>query len=263
MSETLSRMAHKIRSAAELNQVVRTMKTLAAVNIPVYERAVAALAEYEQTIELGLVACFHDQSLSIEPSAETSATARSSIIVFGSDQGLVGDFNERLASFSAGRIHQPQSATVWPVGERVFDELAKHKIVAQAALRVPDSVAGISRIIGELLANLNVANDTGALRIRIFHNRPMQGRYHEPVESILLPLDEQWLRRLRATVWPDRMIPQTFHPPEQTWAALIREYLFVHLFRACAESLASENISRFAALSNRTSTRIGSITRES
>jgi len=33
-----------------------------------------------------------------------------------------------------------------------------------------------------------------------------------------------------------------------TLRALIREYLFVSLFRACAESLASENASRLAAM---------------
>jgi F-type H+-transporting ATPase subunit gamma len=34
----------------------------------------------------------------------------------------------------------------------------------------------------------------------------------------------------------------------ETLRALIREYLFVSLFRACAESLASENVSRLAAM---------------
>jgi F-type H+-transporting ATPase subunit gamma len=34
----------------------------------------------------------------------------------------------------------------------------------------------------------------------------------------------------------------------KTLGALIREYLFVSLFRACAESLASENASRLAAM---------------
>jgi len=33
-----------------------------------------------------------------------------------------------------------------------------------------------------------------------------------------------------------------------SYCALIREYLFVSLFRACAESLASENASRLAAM---------------
>jgi F-type H+-transporting ATPase subunit gamma len=35
---------------------------------------------------------------------------------------------------------------------------------------------------------------------------------------------------------------------EQTLRAFVREYLFVSLFRACAESLASENASRLAAM---------------
>lgn len=35
---------------------------------------------------------------------------------------------------------------------------------------------------------------------------------------------------------------------ERTLLALVREYLFVSLFRACAVSLASENASRLAAM---------------
>ena len=34
----------------------------------------------------------------------------------------------------------------------------------------------------------------------------------------------------------------------RTLRALVREYLFISLFRACAESLASENASRLAAM---------------
>ncbi len=36
--------------------------------------------------------------------------------------------------------------------------------------------------------------------------------------------------------------------PAESLSALIREYLFVSIFRACAESLASENASRLAAM---------------
>ena len=35
---------------------------------------------------------------------------------------------------------------------------------------------------------------------------------------------------------------------EKTRFALVREYLFVSLFRSCAESLASENASRLASM---------------
>ncbi|MGZ4987591.1 MAG: F0F1 ATP synthase subunit gamma, partial [Limisphaerales bacterium] len=144
-------MAQKIRSASELSQVVRTMKTLAAVNIPVYERAVAALSEYERAIELGLVACFHDQTLSIARNTNTATEPeRAAAIVFGSDQGLVGDFNERLAEFCAQCIQLDPAITVCPVGDRIFDELSKQNIIPKTALRVPDSVAGISGVISQL-----------------------------------------------------------------------------------------------------------------
>jgi F-type H+-transporting ATPase subunit gamma len=43
-------------------------------------------------------------------------------------------------------------------------------------------------------------------------------------------------------------LPEVIGGGTATLRALIREYLFVSLFRACAESLASENASRLAAM---------------
>ena len=43
-------------------------------------------------------------------------------------------------------------------------------------------------------------------------------------------------------------LPEVLGHGAGTLRALIREYLFVSLFRACAESLASENASRLAAM---------------
>ena len=53
--------------------------------------------------------------------------------------------------------------------------------------------------------------------------------------------------------WPispgrPRNLPEVIGGQEQTLRALVREYLFVSLFKACAESLASENASRLAAM---------------
>ena len=43
-------------------------------------------------------------------------------------------------------------------------------------------------------------------------------------------------------------LPEVIGDGTATLRALIREYLFVSLFRACAESLSSENASRLAAM---------------
>jgi F-type H+-transporting ATPase subunit gamma len=64
----------------------------------------------------------------------------------------------------------------------------------------------------------------------------------------LLPLDAQWRRRLEAQPWPTRQYPQMIGGPVQALADFLREYLFVSLYRACAESLASENANRLAAM---------------
>jgi len=64
----------------------------------------------------------------------------------------------------------------------------------------------------------------------------------------LLPLDQSWQERLHATPWPTKTSPQVIDDRPSTLAAFIQDYLFVLLFQACAESLASENASRLAAM---------------
>jgi len=48
--------------------------------------------------------------------------------------------------------------------------------------------------------------------------------------------------------WPTGNLPEVMGETTATLRALIREYLFISLFRACAESLSSENASRLAAM---------------
>jgi F-type H+-transporting ATPase subunit gamma len=57
-----------------------------------------------------------------------------------------------------------------------------------------------------------------------------------------------WRRKLAELPWPTGSLPEVMGGGTATLRALIREYLFVSLFRACAESLASENASRLAAM---------------
>ena len=71
------------------------MKTLAAVSIHQYERAAEALADYNRTIELGFQIALTGQTRSTETTISRGFTAA---IVFGSDQGMCGQFNEQVVS---------------------------------------------------------------------------------------------------------------------------------------------------------------------
>ncbi len=85
-------------------------------------------------------------------------------------------------------------------------------------------------------------------QVYLFHNRPESGAVYTPVSQRLLPLDNAWRRDLATIRWPTGNLPEVLNGVERTLPAFVREYLFVSLFKACAESLASENASRLAAM---------------
>jgi F-type H+-transporting ATPase subunit gamma len=66
--------------------------------------------------------------------------------------------------------------------------------------------------------------------------------------AYLLPLDLDWLRSLEQAPWPSRRLPTMGMEWEAVFASLIREHFFVSLYRAFAQSLASENAARLAAM---------------
>jgi len=82
----------------------------------------------------------------------------------------------------------------------------------------------------------------------VFHNQPKTGSGYDAVMQRLLPLDEQWMRDIITTPWPTNKIPEVTGNAATTLTALISAYLFVSVFRACAESLAAENASRLEAM---------------
>ncbi len=228
------------------------MKALAASSIGQYEKSVLALADYYRTVELGLGVCFRDRNPA-SPMAEPKGRRDSGSIgavVFGSDQGLVGQFNEVVADYAikalAGLPGKPQ---VWAVGERVHARLADAGLPPLGLFAVPTSVMAITPLVGQIQIESEAHRAKGNYaRVYVFHNRPQSGALYEPVGQRLLPLDAQWQRGLAEVRWPTGTLPEVMCGGSTTLRALIREYLFISLFRACAESLESENASRLAAM---------------
>jgi F-type H+-transporting ATPase subunit gamma len=249
MSETLESLRHKIEGAAKLGSVVRTMKTLAASSLTQYVRAVGSLVDYYRTVELGLVAClqFDGQILNGEFNHQADAIGA---VVFGSDQGLIGDFNEVLAAFAVKTLAAlPGEKTIWAVGERIQPHLVDAGLNPVKFFNVPNSVGAIAPLVGQILLEIEAGRVKGKVaQLYVFHNQPGAGSTFEPSHVRVLPLDQQWLGKLTELRWPTRQIPEILNGHESTLHALIREYLFVSLFKACAESLASENTSRLSAM---------------
>jgi F-type H+-transporting ATPase subunit gamma len=252
MSDTTESLRRKISSAGDLQSVVRTMKALAASSIGQYEKSVSALADYYRTVELGLGACFRENgpaATAVERKAPTHAGTVSAI-VFGSDQGLVGQFNDVVADYAIKTLAAlPGKAQVWAVGERVHARLADAGLPLVGLFTVPNSVQAITPLVGQIQLETEAHRDNDEnTPLWVFHNRPQSGALYEPASQRLLPLDAQWQQALAKVRWPTANLPEVMGGGTATLRALIREYLFISLFRACAESLASENASRLAAM---------------
>jgi F-type H+-transporting ATPase subunit gamma len=251
MSDTIANLHRKINSAEELQSVVRTMKAMAASSIGQYEQSVLSLTDYYRSVELGLGVCFREmQTQAFVPERQTPPDTRIiCAIVFGSDQGLVGQFNEIVVDYALDKLAaMPGKPLLWVVGERAYSQLADSGLPLQALFNAPNSVKAISALVGQILLAYEEINTNGGLsEFYLFYNHRESVAVYTPVNQRLLPLDDSWRAKLAKTPWPGTNLPEIMGNGT-TLRALIREYLFVSLFRACAESLSSENASRLAAM---------------
>lgn len=264
MSDTASSLRRKIGSAGDLQSVVRSMKALAASSIGQYEESVRALDNYYRTVTLGMSACLRVSDRApamVEPRRQADDSAIGAV-VFGSDQGLVGQFNDVVAEHAVSTLAAlPGEPRVWAVGERVHARLEAAGLPLLGLFTVPNSVKAIAPLIGQVLVESEARRSQGEfIELHLFYNQSESGAIYAPVSQRLLPLDESWRREVAKTPWPTNNLPEVIggrvetaeeseaSDTSETLRALIREFLFVSLFRACAESLTSENASRLAAM---------------
>ena len=252
MSGTIESLTRKISGAADLGAVVRSMKALAASSIGQYQKAVQSLDDYATTVELALTACFRQAGPgNVAAEAGSQKTHGIGAIVFGSDQGLVGRFNEVVVKYAVNALEAlPGTVTkIWPLGQRIHALLDDAGMPTAGTLPVPASVNAIAGLVGQILIDVESARERGEVaEVYLFHNHPKSGSVYDPVGKRLLPLDLAWQKQLAAAPWPTKLPPEVIQGATSPLRAFIREYLFVLLFQACAESLASENASRLAAM---------------
>ena len=163
---------------------------------------------------------------------------------------MVGQFNDIVADYAIKTLAAlPGKVQVWAVGERVHARLADAGLPLVGLFTVPSSVQGITPLVGQIQidSEAHLANGENT-SFWVFHNRPLSGALYEPVDRQLLPLDAHWQQGVAERRWPTGNLPEILGGDIATLRALIREYLFISLFRAAAESLASENASRLAAM---------------
>jgi len=249
--DTISR---KIKSAKDLQSIVKTMKVLAAVSIRQYQYAVDSITGYFETIEQGLRIILKNQPSTIDilqPSV-TRDSIRKIAVVFGSSQPMCGTFNEVLATYVKTKWetdHKKKPEKVVAIGNRIVPGLERIGWRIDHQFDVPSTIDGVNETVQALVVSIQQWHSLEAFQyVYLLYNRPHSKSQYLPISQQLLPLDISWLKTLTTKPWESNTLPKYTMRIENLFSALVRQLLFVTVYKAFSESLSAENDSRLAAM---------------
>ena len=247
MTQTLEHLTRRTATMGSIRGIVRTMKTMSAINAAPYERAAEAIEAYRATVLDGLHAFVTAHGpLPVKRRSDGPAI----LIAFGTDHGLCGNYNEIVAQAVAQEVAQAP-CRVLCVGVQAEDALTGLGIHPVATLMPPANVDGVERLAGRLLARLDRMRDAPGLAdcavSMVFMQRAGHGR-QRPVAQPLLPLDPDLADGFAHRRWQSSSLPFSRLDPAVLLSALLRSYLFSGLYRAAAEAMVTENAARLARM---------------
>lgn len=246
--QTLDVLQKRIKTTSDLLSVVKTMKSLAAVNIRHFERAARSLAHYADVVEQGWSVLFRAGGIML-PSGRMN---KGVVLAVGSDQGMCGQFNELAvqAALKAGDylVEKGLDVTFWTAGDRVRAGLEDAGMKPDLHFSIPGTLGGVDRVVGELVGHMAEWQRLGIGRFHVVHNAQSGREGYTAFDRRILPLDKAWCEELIRNEWPGPSLPQIYLPGETLFAGLFEQHLFVSLYGALARSMAAENAARLAAM---------------
>jgi F-type H+-transporting ATPase subunit gamma len=228
------------------------MKAMAAVTIRQYEQIVEAVNKYDQIVTKALHIIINRRPEILEqlqPQGEQAIAA----IVLGSEIGMCGQFNEEIADFALEHMKRHQERVekrrVISLGLRLTGILKSEGERIEHELELPGSPQTITSSVQDLVLLVeNWRLSEGIENIFIYYNQKESGSSYAQKELRIWPPDLEKWQRLSQMPWPSRCIPSYRSDLRTLISEQLRQSVFVTLYKVIAESLASENASRLAAM---------------
>ena len=243
--ENLQSIKRSINSAESLQSIVSTMKGHASSVINQFQNAAAASMAYRHVLDRGLyVVLTTDEE---QTPRQLDAKGSDIHIVFGSDHGLAGRFNERIVAFAQQSITPGEDDEILVVGQQVLTRLDEGFNV-DAVFPVPQTEEGITAMVQRLLLAIEEIRESKTVgRILLYYNRPQDAASFTEETERLFPIDLEEVANNKAD-WESDSLPTYYVSKKNLFSHLIQHYFFITLYRAFCYSLASENASRLASM---------------
>lgn len=241
----LREIRNSIESSENLQSVVGIMKAYASGNIIRFQNAARSSADYRKALDKAVyVVMRHYRQPEYVFPGKKSGTIH---IVIGSDHGLAGRFNERINSFAFGEIGHNPGDHVFVVGQQVIYRMPSGHEAAEV-FQSAQTDEGITSVVQEILLAVEKYRRRGDFdRIMIYYNRPSEGIFFEERSEQLFPLNFEGIAA-KTEKWGTRALPVYLVDRQEIFTHLVRQYLFITLYRNLCYSLAAENASRLASM---------------
>ena len=244
----------KIKTVNDLRSIVKTMKGLAAVSINQYEHAVDAIGRYYSSIEYGLqiILGTHPELSHLYKPEKGKDRRKILAIVFGAGQPMCGSFNEVLSVYFRNwqmDLESEHEIKLVAVGSRIMTNLDRYDQAVDHYVEMPITIEHINETVQSLVMAVEQWRAAeGFQEAHLFYNRPEANSSYSPERQQLLPIDADWLQALAREPWGGRSLPYYTMAANELLPALVKQLLFVSVYKAFAESLSAENNSRLVAM---------------
>ncbi|MDW7671753.1 MAG: FoF1 ATP synthase subunit gamma [Bacillota bacterium] len=243
--ENLQSIKRSINSAESLQSIVSTMKAHASSVITQFQNAAAASMAYRHVLDRGLyVVLTTDEE---QTPRQHDAKGSDIHILFGSDHGLAGRFNERIVTFAQQNITPGAEDVILVVGQQILTRL-EEGFKVDTVFPVPQTEEGITSMVQRLLLAIDDIRERVTVgRILLYYNKPQEAASFTEETERLFPIDLAELAKSKVE-WESNTLPTYFVSRKNVFSHLIQHYFFITLYRAFCYSLASENASRLASM---------------
>lgn len=258
----LRELQRKLESIQALREIVQAMRNLAAVYVRRAETTLRGTRPYSEIVQTALATVLRRLQTTEENPAHAQRPALA--IVFGSDQGLCGTYNEKVVNRTTDFLSEHPETPILVVGLRAAGVIKQKGIAPALVLEAPTSLAGIKAKVPDLAERaFTEVTEAGAEELYFIYNLYVSmGQYEETVRRVLPPSKDDLAEAMELPFRGDPILTDT---PQALLGHLIEEYFFVQLFRVLLESHASENGARLLAMTAASSNidkRIGDLTKE-
>lgn len=236
-------IAAQIGSLKELLEIVAALRAIAAVQMQQSQRSLDAIRDYADIVRRALA-----EAATLVPEDGSGSAGggvqRPGLVVFCSEHGFCGAFNEPLITAAAEASKSAPNLQLIFVGNRGAQRSSERGLRPALTLPMATHSGGVTATARRVAADLYRMFIAQTLTsVEAIYTREETGQRANLVRLKLLPLETPAIEEHQS-----RMSPLVNLDPRRLFDELAAEYMFAVLEAAAMESFASENAARFRTM---------------